>query len=91
MRPWLPWLGFTLSVALYACGHKSSRELLEHRLSQAKPRTASYGSDHFYNDLHYNDNPKKIPPDDFFFKKCRINQFSPYPSMHQWDCTEAMK
>jgi hypothetical protein len=74
-----------------SCSHSQSTELLAERQSQGRPRAAAYAADGFYNDPHYKESHHRIPPDDFFFKKCRINQWAPYPAMHQWECTEAMK
>ena len=76
---------------LSSCAHPSSVEVLAQRQSQARPRAAAYGADHFYADPRYREQENKIPPDHFFFKKCRIHQMSPYPTMHQWECTEALK
>ncbi len=58
--------------------------------SKANPRPAAYGSDGFYNDRDY-ENEKKIPPDNFFFKKCRVYDLGPVPVNNEWECTEAMK
>jgi hypothetical protein len=81
-------LGF--SVIFWSCSHTKSSELLAQRQSEARPRSAAYGADGFYNERDFRQG-KLIQPDDFFFKKCRINKTEPYPSMHQWECTDAIK
>jgi len=76
--------------AFCSCGHTKSSDLLAQRQSQARPRAAAYAADGFYDEYEFR-SEKTIPPDDFFFKKCRINKTAPYPSMHQWECTDAIK
>jgi len=82
---------FALSFLLASCIHPNSSETLEERQAQSRPRSAAYAADGFYNESYYKEDNKSIPIDNFFFKKCRINQTAPYPSMNQWECTEAIK
>jgi hypothetical protein len=76
---------------LVSCSHSTSTDILAKRQSQSRPRSAAYAADGFYNDPYFKEKNQGIPPDNFFFKKCRINQAAPYPAMHQWECTEAIK
>jgi hypothetical protein len=64
----------------------SSQELLWQRQAQARPRAASLGSDDFYYETPYRTDENKVPPDEFFFKKCRIKEKRSYPSRHLWEC-----
>lgn len=81
-----------ISVCLVtSCTHQKGSELLAERQSHSRPRAAAMGSDLFYNDPRYREDQRKIPTNDFFFKKCRIEGAQPYPTMNQWECSDAMK
>lgn len=84
------WAIFMLLSGLAGCAHPTSSEVLRQRQNENRAQSAAYGSDHFYNDPDYPER-KRIPNDNFFFKKCHVDSFAPYPVQNQWECTEAIR
>lgn len=91
MKVMLLLIPLTLVSFTMSCSHPKGSEVLAQRQSQSRARAAAMGADLFYNDPSYREDQRKIPTNDFFFKRCRIEGSEPYPTMNQWECSDAMR
>lgn len=91
IKVWWLVILLTLINSVMSCTHPKGSEVLAQRQSQSRARSAAMGADLFYSDPSYREGQRKIPANDFFFKKCRIEGSEPYPTMNQWECSDAMR